>query len=184
MYGVEFALRAQILAAGGMIVLRANPRGTPGYGEEFGHLLRSRYPGDDFDDLMRGVDAAIAKGSVDPERVSIAGAVVAAWAIGHTPRFYRAVAQRPIVDWAVDLARAAPAMGALPWEDPEQYVKHSPIFFAQNFRTPTLILAGDSDAGSQQLYDALRTRNVEVALVRAGGDRALELEAILAWLAK
>src|SRR5437763_16707685 len=133
---------------------------------------------------MRGVDAAIAKGSIDPERVSIAGGVVAAWAIGHTLRFYRAVARRPIVDWAVDLARAAPAMGAWPWEDPEQYVKHSPIFFAQNFRTPTLILAGDSDPGSQMLYEALRARKIETAMVRSGGNRALELEAILAWLAK
>jgi acylaminoacyl-peptidase len=184
MYGVEFSPRAQILAAGGMVVLRANPRGTPGYGEEFGHLLRSRYPGDDFDDLMRGVDAAIAQGNIDPERVSIAGGLVAAWAIGHTPRLYRAVARQPIVDWAVDLARAAPAMGALPWEDPEQYVKHSPIFFGQNFRTPTLILAGEFDAGSQVLYDALRARKVETAMVRSGGDGVLELEAILAWLRK
>ena len=62
MCGVDFRLRAQIFAARGFVVLCANPRGTPGYGEEFGNLIRSRFPGDDFDDLMRGVDHLIAKG--------------------------------------------------------------------------------------------------------------------------
>ncbi len=184
MYGVEFALRAQILAAAGFVVLRANPRGAPGYGEQFGHLLRTRYPGDDLDDLLRGADAAIAKGYIDPDRISIAGGLVAAWAIGHTPRFHRAVARRPIVDWALHIDRAAPAMGALPWDDPDQYVKHSPIYFAYNFRTPTLILAGEPDPGSDQLYDALRARKVETALARLGDNPVLELQAALAWLAK
>jgi dipeptidyl aminopeptidase/acylaminoacyl peptidase len=61
-------------------------------------------------------------------------------------------------------------------------VKHSPIFFAKNFQTPTLILAGESDVGSEQLYQALRARKVETALARLGADEPLELEATLAWL--
>jgi dipeptidyl aminopeptidase/acylaminoacyl peptidase len=186
MYDAGFSLRAQIFAAQGFVVLRANPRGVPGYGEEFGHLLRTRYPGDDFDDLMRGVDAAIAKGGIDSQRVGIVGGVTAAWALGHTTRFHRVVARRPIVDWALDLERAAAAMRAMPWEDSEQYVKHSPLYFAQNFATPTLILANDGDLQSEQLYLALRARKVEAALARLGSagtaDRVLELEAIAAWL--
>jgi acylaminoacyl-peptidase len=183
MYGVGFSLRAQIVAARGFVVLRANPRGSPGYGEQFGHLLRTRYPGDDFDDLMRGVDAAIAKGFIDAGRVSIAGGLVAAWALGHTTRFHRAVARRPIVDWAVDLSRAAP-MGAMPWEDPEQYVKRSPLFSAGNFQTPTLILAPEHDAQADQLYRALAARKVPAEFVRWEGDLAVDLEATLAWLAQ
>jgi acylaminoacyl-peptidase len=183
MYGVGFSLRAQIVAARGFVVLRANPRGSPGYGEQFGHLLRTRYPGDDFDDLMRGVDAAIAKGFIDGGRVNIAGGLVAAWAIGHTTRFQRAVARRPIVDWAVDLSRAAP-MGAMPWDDPEQYVKRSPLFSAANFQTPTLILAPEHDAQADQLYRALAARKVPAEFVRWEGDLAVELEATLAWLAQ
>ena len=181
MYGVEFSLRAQIFAARGFVVMRANPRGAPGYGEQFGHLLKTRYPGDDFDDLMRGVDAAIAKGYVDADRVSIVGGLVAAWAIGHTARFQRAVARRPIVDWAVDLSRAGP-MGAMPWEDPDQYVKRSPLFAAGNFRTPTLILAAEHDAQADQLYRALGARKVPAEFVRWDGDPVVELEATLAWL--
>jgi dipeptidyl aminopeptidase/acylaminoacyl peptidase len=61
MFGYEFPLEAHILAASGYAVLRVNPRGSPGYGEVFGNLLPTRLPGDDFDDLMRGVEAAIAK---------------------------------------------------------------------------------------------------------------------------
>jgi len=177
MYGVEFQLRAQILAARGFVVLCANPRGAPGYGEEFGSLLRTRNPGDDFDDLMRGVDAAVARGYVDPQRIAIAGGTVSAWAIGHSPRFYKAVARHPVVDWA-----AAP--GTAVWEDPELYTKRSPIYFAENFRTPTLVLAGEADAQSEMLYRALRSRGVEAALARTGRDPALELELVLAWLAK
>jgi acylaminoacyl-peptidase len=194
MYGPEFNPRAQILAASGFVVLCANPRGTPGYGEGFGNLLRTRYPGDDFDDLMRGVDAAIARGFVDPQRIHIVGGLLAAWAIGHTDRFRSAVARRPIVDWTADVAlsldgarRAADWMGAMPWEDPDQYVKRSPIYAAANFKTPVLILAREHDPESDELYFALRQRKVDAAMARIPPGPAapvLELQATLAWLGR
>ena len=46
----------------------------------------------------------------------------------------------------------------MPWDDPDQYVKHSPIYFAGNFRTPTLVLASDPDPGAEELYFALQAR--------------------------
>jgi len=82
MAGYEFPLEAHMLAAGGYAVLRVNARGSPGYGEVFGNLLASRLPGDDFDDAMRAVEAAIAKGGIDPKRVALIGGAVAAWALG------------------------------------------------------------------------------------------------------
>lgn len=194
MYGVEFDARAQMLAAAGYGVLRVNPRGTPGYGEEFGNLLRTRYPGDDFDDLMRGVDAAMARGWVDRDRIYLAGGLLAAWAMGHTDRFRGVIAREPVVDWTADVAlradgvrRAADWMGAMPWEDVEQYVKHSPIYFAGNFRTPALILARDGDAESEELYFALRTRKVEAEMVRLPekpSARVVEIRAMLAWMGR
>jgi len=190
MSGAEFPLRAQILAARGYVVLSVNPRGTAGYGEDFGNLLRTRFPGDDFDDLMRAVDAAIARGGIDPKRVVLRGGLLAAWAIGHTPRFAAAVLRRPIADWtsAVALAsgyRRAAWMGAMPWDDPDQYVQHSPIFFARNFKTPALVV-GD-DAQSRELYFALQARHVDSALASLADDgkpatRVLELEAELSWM--
>jgi len=193
MYGVDFKLRAQIYASNGFVVLCANPRGTPGYGEQFGNLLPSRYPGDDFDDVMRGVDAVIAKGYVDSQRLTIVGGLVAAWAIGHTDRFHAAVALRPVADWMTNVAtkpdgarRAQEWMGGMPWDDPEQYWKHSPVYFAKNFKTPTLVIAGEADVESEELYFALQNRKVDSALLRAGGgkpsDWILELDAVLAWL--
>jgi acylaminoacyl-peptidase len=138
MSGVEFSLRAQVLAARGIVVLRANPRGTPGYGEQFGHLLRTRNPGDDLDDLVRGVDAAVAKGFVDGQRVTIEGGLVAAWALGHTVRFARVVARRPVVVFG----------------------ERSPILAAASFRTPTLILAPAGDGQAELLWQALEAANV------------------------
>ncbi len=196
MAGGEFNLRAQIAAARGFVVLRANPRGTPGYGELWGNLLRTSFPGDDYDDLMRGVDAVVAKGYVDPGRLTLADGLLAAWTIGHTDRFRAAVARRPITDWVTDVAiapdgidRAQTWMGAMPWDDPDQYVKRSPIFFARNFRTPTLVLGRDGDPEAEELYFALRTRKVDCAFVRlpatpAPADEVAELDTILAWLAR
>jgi acylaminoacyl-peptidase len=196
MYGYEFPLRAHIYAARGYVVLRANPRGTPGYGEEFGALLRTRLPGDDFEDLMRAVDFAASQAYIDPKRLVVTGGLLAAWAIGHTGRFAAAVARRPIVDWTADVAtaadgarRAAEWMGAMPWDDPEQYVRRSPVFFARNFETPTLVLAGDPDPESEEFYFALRARKVESALVRmprprSPGERILEMQTILAWFGR
>ena len=193
MCGSEFRLRAQIFAARGFVVLCANPRGTPGYGEEFGNLIRSRFPGDDFDDLMRGVDHLVAKGYIDPARLAISGGLLAAWAIGHTDRFHSAVVHHAIADWMTDVAhapdglyRAAAWMGAMPWDDPDQYVKHSPVYFAGNFRTPTLVIAGDRDPGAEELYFALQARKVDSALVHLDAARPsqviLEWEATLGWL--
>jgi acylaminoacyl-peptidase len=196
MYGEEFPFRAQVYAAQGYVVLCANPRGTPGFGEEFGYLLRTRFPGDDYEDLMRGVDFVAARGYVDPKRLFVTGGLVAAWAIGHTDRFRAAVAVRPIADWVTDVAtapngpqRARDWMGAMPWDDPEQYVKHSPIFFAQNFKTPTLVIGGVYDAGADELYFALQARNVDSALVKLRdeskpGARVLELETVLRWFGR
>ena len=194
MWGVEFSPEAQIYAARGYVTLRINPRGAPGYGEEFGCLLPSRFPGDDADDLLHGVDFAVAQGSIDARRLAVKGGLLAAWLIGHTGRFKAAVTRHPIVDWALDVMtapdgahHAADWMNALPWEDPDQYLKHSPIYFAQNFKTPTLVLAGDPDLQSDELYFALRARQVDCALVRIADDRkpgarAIEMEATLAWL--
>ncbi len=195
MYGGAIDLRSQIIAARGWVVLHVNPRGTPGYGEQFGNLLPTGYPGDDYDDLMRAVDFVLAKGYIDPKRLAISGGLLAAWTIGHTNRFHAAIARRPIVDWATDVAtnpdgrrRAAEWMGAMPWEDPGQYTSRSPLYFLGRVETPTLILAGETDPESEELYFALRQKKVPSALVRLPGHgpgaRVLELETVLAWLSR
>jgi dipeptidyl aminopeptidase/acylaminoacyl peptidase len=193
MFGYEFALEAHILAASGYAVLRVNVRGSPGYGEVFGNLLPTRLPGDDFDDAMRGVEAAIARGGIDTRRVALVGGAVAAWALGHTKRFAAVVARRPIVDWSSEVAldadgwRRAAWMGGMPWEQAQRYVARSPLYAAASFITPTLVIG--SDAQSQELYFALQARKVESALLVPGaegdpGSEAAQLSGILAWFGR
>ena len=72
-YGPRFAAEIQLFAAAGYVVLYMNPRGSTSYGQEFGNLIHHAYPGNDYDDLMSGVDALLDKGYVDPERLYVTG---------------------------------------------------------------------------------------------------------------
>ena len=211
MYGVEFAHEFQAYAGRGFVVLYTNPRGSTGYGEEFGNVIHTHYPGDDFKDLMAGVDAIIARGYIDPKRLAVTGGsgggLLTAWAIGHTDRFAAAVSQYPVTNWITQAGtadggyhHAALWMKAMPWENPQQYLEHSPIFFAANFKTPTMVLTGEADlrtpiAESEELYFALKARKVDAVLVRIPDEphgirgahpshRIAKMEHILGWIEK
>jgi dipeptidyl aminopeptidase/acylaminoacyl peptidase len=211
MYGVEFDQQRQIFAGRGFVVLYTNPRGSTGYGEEFGNIIHTRYPGDDYTDLMLGVDAVLARGYIDPKRLAVTGGsgggLLTAWIIGHTDRFAAAVSQYPVTNWITEVGTADHGyhfasvwMKAMPWENPDQYIKHSPIFFADKFKTPTMVLTGESDfrtpmAQSEELYFALKARKVDAVLVRIPDEphgirgehpshRIAKMEHILGWVEK
>ena len=86
------------MAARGYVVLYANPRGSTSYGEEFGDLLYHNYPGEDYDDLISGVDAVIADGYIDERNLFVtggsAGGIMTAWIVGKTRRCARWHARR------------------------------------------------------------------------------------------
>jgi dipeptidyl aminopeptidase/acylaminoacyl peptidase len=182
MYGVNFQHEYQIQAAHGYVVLYMNPRGSTGYGEEFGNIIHTHYPGDDFTDLMLGVDKMIEKGYIDPKKLCVTGGsgggLLTAWTIGHTDRFAAAVSQYPVTDWITQAGTAdggythsALWMKTFPWENPQQFIEHSPIFYAKNFKTPTMVITGESDrrtpiAESEELYFALKAQKVPAVLVR------------------
>jgi acylaminoacyl-peptidase len=210
MDGVSFKHEFQIQAARGYVVLYMNPRGSTGYGEEFGNIIHTHYPGDDFKDLMVGVDKMIEKGYLDPKKLCVTGGsgggLLTAWTIGHTDRFAAAVSQYPVTDWITQAGTAdggythsALWMKTLPWDDPKQFMDHSPIFFAKNFKTPTMVITGESDrrtpiAESEELYFALKAQKVPAVLVRVPdefhGIRGHnshyidKIEYILAWMEK
>ena len=102
-YGYTFDQEFHWMAAKGYIVLYPNPRGSTSYGEEFGNVIQYHYPGDDYKDLMAGVDELVRRGWVDPEKLAVTGGsgggVLTNWTIGHTDRFKAAVSQRSIADW-------------------------------------------------------------------------------------
>lgn len=181
MYGIEFNHQMQMFAARGYVVLYANPRGSTGYGEEFGDVIHGRYPGDDYQDLMSGVDAVLAKGYVDPKRLYVTGGsgggLLTAWIVTQTERFRAAVSQYPVTNWFTQAGSADIGllmtrwMKAMPWEKPQQYLERSPVFRADKVKTPTMVLTGEEDwrtpiAQSEEFYFALKARGVESVLVR------------------
>ena len=96
-YGSAFSTDYQLYAAARYAVLSVNPRGSTSYGEEFANLIHHNYPGRDVDDLMAAVDAAVAQGTADPDKLFITGGsgggILTAWMIGTTQRFKAAAIQ-------------------------------------------------------------------------------------------
>ena len=184
-YGPWFTAEIQLYASAGYVVLYTNPRGSTSYGEEFGNLIHHAYPGNDFDDLMSGVDAIIKKGYIDRDNLFVTGGsgggVLTAWIVGHTDRFRAAVVAKPVINWySFVLYADGPAFfykywfPGLPWDNTEHYMQRSPISYVGNVKTPTMILTGESDfrtpiAETEQFYAALKLNKVESAMVRIPG---------------
>ncbi|MBV9924448.1 MAG: S9 family peptidase [Acidobacteria bacterium] len=180
MYGVGFNFEFQNHAAEGYVVLYTNPRGSTGYGQAFGNAINNAYPGQDYDDLMRGVDEVVKRGYVDEQNLYVAGGsgggVLTTWIVGHTDRFAAAVAMKPVVNWysfvgTTDSADWYYNFKHLPWEDPEEHTRRSPITYVGNVKTPTMLLTGDIDLRTpleqtEQFYRALKLRKVPTAMVR------------------
>jgi dipeptidyl aminopeptidase/acylaminoacyl peptidase len=181
-YGPNYATELQLYAAAGYIVLYTNPRGSTSYGEEFGNLIHHAYPGDDYFDLMSGVDAAIAEGHVDADNLFVTGGsgggVLTAWIVGNTARFRAAVVAKPVINWSSFVLTSDANnffykywFGAQPWEQPEQYWKRSPLSLVGNVKTPTMLITGEADyrtpiEESEQYYQALKLRKIDTLMVR------------------
>ena len=181
-YGARFDLEKQLMAAQGYVVLYTNPRGSTSYGEEFGNLIHHAYPGDDFYDLVSGVDAVIDRGYVDPEELYVVGGsgggVLTAWLVGRTDRFRAAVSWYPVINWySFVLTADMAAYGVnywfpgFPWDHVEHYESRSLLSVVENVTTPTRIVTGEEDwrtpmSESEQYFKALKLLGVETSLVR------------------
>jgi len=180
MYTVGFSWDFQNFAANGYAVLFLNPRGSTGYGQDFVSGIQHSYPGKDYDDLMAGVDAAIAKGFIDKDNLFVCGGsgggVLTAWIVGHTNRFRAAVSMRPVIDWGsfvgnTDGQNWYDQFTKYPWEDPVQYAERSPLHYVANVTTPTMVMTGESDmrtpiTQSEEFYRALKILKKDTLLVR------------------
>jgi dipeptidyl aminopeptidase/acylaminoacyl peptidase len=211
-YGYTFDHEFQWMAAKGYIVLYPNPRGSTSYGQDFGNSIQYAYPGDDFKDLMAGVDELIARGWVDPEKLGVTGGsgggVLTNWTIGHTTRFKAAVSQRSIADWRdfwytadFTLFTTFWFRGA-PWEQEADFKERSPITYVDKITTPLMLIEGESDfrtppgAGGEQMFRALKYLKKPVVMVRFPGEshelsrsgkpvhRVERLQHIVAWFDK
>ncbi|MEM6804014.1 MAG: S9 family peptidase [Bacteroidota bacterium] len=184
-YGDRFSPEMQLYASAGYVVFYPNPRGSTSYGEEFGNLLYHNYPGNDYDDVMSGVDAMLKTDYIDEENLFVtggsAGGIMTAWIIGKNNRFRASAVIKPVMNWISKTLTADNYFGyansrypGQPWENPDVYMKFSPVSLVGNIETPTLVMVGTSDlrtplSEAKQLYHALKIRKIETALVEVPG---------------
>jgi len=184
-YGDRFTSEIQLYAAGGYVVFYPNPRGSTSYGEEFANLLYNNYPGQDYNDVMDGVDYLVKKGIVDNNKLFVtggsAGGIMTAWMIGKNKRFKAAVVVKPVMNWISKTLVADNYFGyansrypGQPWENFETYWKFSPLSLVGNISTPTMVMVGMNDlrtppSEAKQLYHALKLRKIETVLVEIPG---------------
>jgi dipeptidyl aminopeptidase/acylaminoacyl peptidase len=185
-YGYTFDHEFQWLAARGYVVLYPNPRGSTSYGQEFGNSIQYAYPGDDYQDLLAGVDAVIERGWVDPAKMGVTGGsgggLLTNWVVGHTDRFKAAVSQRSIADWrdmwyTTDFTLFTPTwFRGAPWEQEADFKDRSPITYVRNIHTPLMLIEGEADlrtppgAGGEQMFRALKYLKRPVVMVRFPGE--------------
>lgn len=186
-YGPVFSAEVQMYAAAGYIVVYANPRGSISYGGEFGNAIHHAYPGEDYDDLMSVVDAAMLHEPIDPSRLYVTGGsgggVLTAWIVGTTNRFAAAMVQKPVINWTsfaltadIYTQVARYWFGEMPWEEGAQqrYWARSPLSRVGNVRTPTALMVGEEDhrtpsSEAEQYYQALRLRRLPTRLILIPG---------------
>ena len=184
-YNVAFNPQFQSFAAMGYQVLYINPRGSTGYGSAFGNAIERRYPGVDYDDLIAGVDAAVARGGVDTTRMYVGGCsgggVLSSWVIGHTDRFAAAAVRCPVTNrmsmaGQTDVPYFTYNFFDKPfWEDPTRWLEQSPIMYVGKVTTPTLLMTGELDLRTpmpqtEEYYSALKMRGVPSELLRFEGE--------------
>lgn len=185
-YGYTFDHEFQWMAAKGYVVLYPNPRGSTSYGAEFGNVIQYRYPGDDYKDLMAGVDEVIKRGYVDPQKLGVTGGsgggLLTNWVITQTDRFAAAVSQRSIADWSsfwytADFTLFNPNwFRKAPWQDPKDFAARSPITYIEKVETPLMLIEGEADyrtppgSGGEQMFHALKYLRKPVVMVRFPGE--------------
>lgn len=153
----EFHYRwnAQMFAAPGYVVVMPNPRGSPGWGQQFVDDISGDWGGKVYEDIMKAVDQVETLPYVDKTRICAGGGsyggYMTNWILGHTDRFrclfshagvynliseYGATEELWFPEWE---------FRGTPWTNKEMYERWSPSNFVPQFKTPTLVIHGGRD---------------------------------------
>jgi dipeptidyl aminopeptidase/acylaminoacyl peptidase len=183
MYGWSPFWEFQLLAAAGIGVFYSNPRGSDGYGQEFNDANHRDWGPGPMRDVLAGVDALVADGLADPERLGLTGGsyggYLTNWILGHDDRFRAAMTCRSVSDMSMlfltgDISGgdwATLEFDATPWSDPAYFREISPITYADRIRTPLLIQHSERDirttvGQAEALFTVLRSLKRPVRLLR------------------
>ena len=206
-YDYSFNTMAQLFAANGYAVLLLNPRGSTGYGEGFCKAIFADWGNLDYQDVMSGVDYAIAQGYADPNQLAVGGwsygGILTNYVITKTNRFKAAISgasealyranyghDHYQLTWEQELG--------LPWENQEAWERISPFNDVAKIVTPTLWMGGSDDwnvpiLNSEQMYLAMKRLGRETQLIVYPGEhhgirrpsfQKDRMERYLGWLKK
>ena len=180
-YGVDWYHEFQVYAGKGWAVFFCNPRGSTGYGQKFERGIVNNWGGMDYQDVMAGVDAALKQNPwIDQDRLGVTGGsyggFMTNWILGHTNRFKAAVTLRSVSNFISDDGTRDGAYGheddfdGFLFDDFDQYWSASPLKYARNVKTPTLVLHSDNDyrvpiEQGEQWFRALRHYGVNAEFV-------------------
>jgi dipeptidyl aminopeptidase/acylaminoacyl peptidase len=176
----SYRWNTQVFAAAGWIVTWVNRHGSTGFSEKFSQSILNQWGDKPLVDVMNSTDYLMQRfPSIDGDKLAAAGAsyggYMATWILGHTDRFKATVNHAGVTNsysqYATDGPHGWPfVMGGSPWENVEGLQRNNPMFYAKNFKTPTLIIAGEQDYRvpyyqALELYNVLQARNVPSRLV-------------------
>jgi dipeptidyl aminopeptidase/acylaminoacyl peptidase len=206
-YEAAFNFEAQLFAANGYAVVTVNPRGSTGYGQAFSQAIFADWGKKDFEDVIAGVDYAIAQGIADSTRLGVGG-----WSYGGILTNY-VITKSTRFKGAISGASEALIVGnyghdhyqleyeeelGLPWRNRANYERLSSFNDVEKIVTPTLWIGGAEDwnvpiLNSEQMYQAMRRLGRQTQLVVYPGEhhgitrlsfQRDRLERYLAWYGK
>lgn len=185
-YGLNFFDEFQLAAAVGYVVVGSNPRGSDGYGIDFARAVVGDMGGPDWADVSAVADHLASLDTVDPDRIGMGGGsyggFMTSWAIGHTNRFAAALVERCVSNWETFIGTSdigswfgPRCCDATIESDVDSIRRQSPVTYAANNTTPTLIVHSEEDwrcppEQAEQLFAAYRRAGVPTRFVRFPGE--------------
>ncbi|MCW4050729.1 MAG: S9 family peptidase, partial [Candidatus Bathyarchaeota archaeon] len=182
-YGEGIYQEFQLLASAGYCVIYTNPRGSAGYGEEYGATLNGRHGTVDYKDIMDFTKDAMERFPfIDGDRLGVTGGsyggYLTNWIITQTDMFKAAVTCRSTCnrlshhgysDFGFNHGPSG-NMG-YPWKDEEKLLAQSPLRYAKNIKTPTLFIHSENDLRctiqqAEEFFVALMELGVDTEFVR------------------
>jgi dipeptidyl aminopeptidase/acylaminoacyl peptidase len=187
-YGFTFFDEFQTYASAGFNVIACNPRGSTGRGHDFlRDVCGNKWGVTDMHDVLSSFKGMKKIMGITNKNDGIMGGsyggFMTSWIISHNPNMFKsAIVERALLNWETmvgtsDIGTGFPEMYLLDdmSENINLYRKKSPITYASNIKTPTLILHSQEDyrcpiEQAEQLFSNLKKRGVETAMLRFPGE--------------